>query len=167
MDLYILRHAIAEERSHEHWPDDSQRPLTAKGIKRMRRAAEGMLALGLSFDVIYTSPFVRAKQTTDIVAKVFNAEKKLRETETLATDGDPKELVDLINSAKGEFGRVLLVGHEPYLSDLISTLVVGDESLPLTMKKGGLCKLVVGALKFGQCASLEWLLPPSVSTHLR
>ena len=167
MDLYILRHAIAEQRDHEKWSDDSQRPLTPKGAKRMRRAAGGMLALGLSFDVIYTSPFVRAKQTADIVAEVFGAEKKLRETGTLATDGDPKELIKLINSANGKFESVLLVGHEPYLSDLISVLVVGDSSLPLAMKKGGLCKLNVATLKYGMCASLEWLLPPALSTHIK
>lgn len=166
MNLYILRHAIAEERDHTQWPDDSQRPLTAKGKKRMLRAAAGMLSLDLSFDVIYTSPFVRARQTAEIVAEVFNAGKKLRETDTLAADGEPEQLIDLINSATGEFENVLLVGHEPYLSDLISTLVTGDASLLLTMKKGGLCTLSVGALKFGKCASLECLIPPAVSTRI-
>jgi phosphohistidine phosphatase len=166
MDIFILRHAIAEERSHDKWPDDSQRPLTEKGKKRMRRVAEGMLALGLSFDVIYTSPFVRARQTADIVAEVFGATKKMRETDTLATDGDPKALVSLLNSAKHEFASVLLVGHEPYLSELISTLVAGDDGLLVTMKKGGLCKLNVTGLKHGKCASFEWLLPPAVSTHI-
>lgn len=166
MDLYILRHAIAEERDHEKWPDDSHRPLTRKGAKRMRRAAEGMRALNLSFDVIYTSPFVRAKQTAGIVATVFDA-KKLRETETLAVDGDPEELITLINNADAAFERVLLVGHEPYLSDLISTLVIGDSSLPLTMKKGALCKLTVSTLTYGRCATLDWLLPPGVSTKIK
>lgn len=166
MDLFIVRHAIAEERSFDQWPDDSFRPLTAKGAKRMRRIAEGMLALGMSFDVIYTSPFTRARQTADIIADVFGAGDKLRETATLATDGDPKELIELLNSAKKEFESVLLVGHEPYLSELISTLTTGDASLLLTMKKGGLCKLAVTSLKYGKCASLEWLLPPAVSTHL-
>ncbi|MBX2990665.1 MAG: phosphohistidine phosphatase SixA [Bacteroidetes bacterium] len=164
MNLYILRHAIAEERSHEHWPDDSLRPLTTKGKKRMHRIAVAMRALGLSFDVIYTSSYTRARETADIVVAVFNAGKKLRETGTLAVDGDPGELVRLINSAKNEFENVLLVGHEPYLGEFISTLLVGDSSLPLTMKKGGICKLSVGNLKYGACASLEWLLPPSVSS---
>jgi phosphohistidine phosphatase len=167
MDLYILRHAIAEERSRDAWPDDSLRPLTAKGKKRMTRIAEGMLALGLSFDVIYTSPFTRARETAEIVAAVFGMRKKLRETETLAVDGDPADLIKLIDSAKGEFESILLVGHEPYLSELISTLLLGDSSLPLTMKKGGICKLTIGTLKLGACASLEWLLPPALSTHVK
>lgn len=166
MDLYVLRHAIAEERDSSSFPDDSTRPLTKKGIKRMEEVAQGMLALGLSFDVIYTSPFTRAKQTADIVVKAFHLEDKLRETETLATYGEPAELIKLIKGTK-DATSVLIVGHEPYLSDLISTLLAGDTSLSITMKKGGLCKLNVGTLRFGACASLEWLLPPSVSTHLQ
>ena len=166
MDLYILRHAIAEERDSVKYPDDSRRPLTPKGIKRMQRVAEGMLSLGLSFDVIYTSPFARAKKTAQIVADAFGVHNKLRETETLATDGDPKELIKLINSGKDEFESVLIVGHEPYLSELISLLLAGDDHLMITMKKGGLCKLHIGTLKHAKCASLEWLLPPSLATHL-
>ena len=158
---------MAEERDHDKWPDDSQRPLTRKSAKRMRRTAEGMRALNLSFDVIYTSPFVRAKQTADIVATVFDAAKKLRETETLAVDGNPEELTTLINNADAAFESVLLVGHEPYLSDLVSKLVCGDSSSSLTLKKGALCKLTVAALTYGRCATLDWLLPPGVSTKIK
>jgi hypothetical protein len=43
---------------------------------------------------------------------------------------------------------------------LISLLLSGDSGLCITMKKGGLCKLTVNALKHGQCAELEWLLTP-------
>ena len=167
MEIYLLRHAIAEERDQDKYPDDSKRPLTAKGKKRMRRAAEGMAAAGLSFDVIYTSPFTRARQTADIVANVFRAQKKLHETKTLATDGDPEELIKLVNEMKGKADSILLVGHEPYLSDLISVLVTGDSSFTFSMKKGGLCKLVAHTLRYGKCASMEFLLPPSVSVHLK
>lgn len=167
MEIYILRHAIAEERDVDKYPDDSLRPLSARGKKRMRRIAEGMATAGLSFDVIYTSPFTRARQTADIVANVFRAQKKLHETKTLGTDGDPEELISLVNAQKGKVDSVLLVGHEPYLSDLISVLVTGDSSFTFSMKKGGVCKLVTDTLRYGKCASMEFLLPPSVSIHLK
>ncbi len=54
----------------------------------------------------------------------------------------------------------MLVGHEPYLSTLISLLLSGDGGLQVEMKKGGLCKLSVESLKHGRCAKLEWLLTP-------
>jgi phosphohistidine phosphatase len=164
MDLFLLRHAIAEQRDPTKYPDDALRPLTEKGIKRMRRVAEGLLAAGLTFDVIYTSPYTRARQTADIVADVFGLRKALRETDTLAVDGDAEELIAELN--KLDAASILLVGHEPYLSELISHLLVGDGSLDVTMKKGGLCKLTVGMLKYGKCATLDWLIPPSLSTHL-
>jgi phosphohistidine phosphatase len=167
MELYFLRHAMADERDATLYPDDSLRPLSAKGAKRMHQVAEGMRALNLSFDVIYTSPFARANQTANIVAETLRLHKKMRETDTLSTNGDPEELIRLLQSGGNEFQRVLLVGHEPYLSDLISVLLVGDGSLALTMKKGGLCKLQAGILKYGRCASLEWLLPPSISVQIQ
>ncbi len=166
MDLFILRHAIADQRDPVKYPDDSLRPLTEKGMKRMRRVAEGLLAAGLRFDVIYTSPYTRAKQTAEIVADVFDMRKALRETNTLAVDGDPEELIEELKSAEKDATSLLLVGHEPYLSELISHLLVGDASLDLTMKKGGVCKVTVGMLKYGKCATLEWLIPPSLSTRL-
>ncbi len=166
MDLFILRHAIADQRDPTKYPDDSLRPLTEKGMKRMRRIAEGLRAAGITFDVIYTSPYTRAKQTADIVADVFGLRNVLRETATLAVDGDPEELIDELKTAERDVSSILLVGHEPYLGELISHLLVGDASLDITLKKGGVCKLTVGMLKYGKCATLDWLLPPSLSTHL-
>ena len=55
---------------------------------------------------------------------------------------------------------MLLVGHEPYLSGLISLLVSGEATCAVVMKKGGLCKLSIESLKPGRCAALEWLLTP-------
>jgi phosphohistidine phosphatase len=53
-----------------------------------------------------------------------------------------------------------LVGHEPYLSQLISLLVSGREDIGIDFKKGGLCKLEAEKLRYGKCAQLIWLLTP-------
>lgn len=160
MELYILRHAIAVEHGTAGYEDDSQRPLTSKGTARMKKIAAGMLALDLSFDVILSSPYVRAKQTARIVAKTFRAEKKLEFTDHLQVGGDPEKLVDLMNTRYGPDDSVVLVGHEPYLSSLIAMLIAGEENLDITMKKGGLCKLQVSTLQYARCATLDWLLAP-------
>jgi phosphohistidine phosphatase len=167
MDLFVLRHAIAVERGTPGFKDDSQRPLTEKGEKKMKQIAEGMLALELSFDIILSSPFVRAKQTAGIVADVFRAKKKLEFTPHLGVGGDPKRLIGLINAKHGSDSSILLVGHEPYLSNLISILIAGSNDLSITMKKGGLSKLIVATLCYGRCASLEWLLMPWQLTRIR
>jgi len=54
----------------------------------------------------------------------------------------------------------LLVGHEPYLSQLIALLSSGGTSATIDMKKGGLCKLETEGLEYGHCATLQWLLTP-------
>ena len=72
MNLYILRHGIAADRSSEY-PDDNLRPLTRKGIDRMRREAKGMSAIGIAPDLIISSTLVRAVQTAEIVQQGLSA----------------------------------------------------------------------------------------------
>lgn len=167
MDLYLLRHAIAVARDTEGIRDDSDRPLTDKGVSKLRRVARGMRALGLSFDLILTSPFTRALQTAEIVADALDASQAPERTPHLAPDGDPRALIDLLRSRRGPKGSVLVVGHEPYLGQLISVLVSGDEQVTMTMKKAGLCKLDAQTLRYGRCASLEWLLTPAHLERIR
>jgi phosphohistidine phosphatase len=119
-----------------------------------------MEALGLSFDLILSSPYLRARQTAEIIAEALKARKKLELSDNLTPGGSAKKLVDLLNHLRPSPESVLLVGHEPYLSTLISLLVAGDASLAMVMKKGGLCKLSVESLAPGRCATLEWLLTP-------
>jgi phosphohistidine phosphatase len=160
MIISLLRHGIAAERSSPDGENDSERPLTAKGERRMRRIAEGMLALGLSYDLTLSSPYLRAKQTADIVAQVFKIPSGVQLSDTLTPEGNPRQLVETLHRAAPEQQNILLVGHEPYLSRLISTLLTGNANLPVVMKKGGLCTLDVESLRFGRCASLISLLTP-------
>lgn len=167
MDLYILRHAIAEERDPDKYPDDALRPLTPKGIRRMKRIAAGMRTLGIKPDLILSSPFTRARQTAEIVAETLMVRKTLKLSEHLEVGADARKLVQELRSKYSSASRVLLVGHEPYLSDFISILLLGETHLALTMKKGGLCRLAVDSLTYGRCATLEWLIPPAVSVEIR
>jgi phosphohistidine phosphatase len=160
MNLYILRHGIAVERGAPEYPNDADRPLTPKGERKLEQIAEAMEAMELSFDLILSSPYARARQTAEIVAEALHARKKLQFTDSLTPEGSPRKLVELIHGLKQQPDDVLLSGHEPYLSGLISLLVSGDRGLSVIMKKGGLCKLSVEQLKPGRCASLEWLLTP-------
>jgi phosphohistidine phosphatase len=160
MELYILRHGIAVDHGAPGFDNDADRPLTLKGRRKMEQIAEAMLALDLSFDLILSSPYPRARQTAEIVAGAFQEHKKLEFTDTLTPDGSHKQLVELIKHLEPEPGSVLVCGHEPYLSGLISLLLSGDTELSVTLKKGGLCKLSIASLQPGRCATLEWLLTP-------
>jgi phosphohistidine phosphatase len=160
MNLYILRHAIAAERGTSGVDDDSKRELTPKGIVKMRRIAVGMNKLDIQLDLILSSPYLRTRQTADIVADVFDARQVLRFTDNLTPGVGGEQVVAEINKQYRKRENILLVGHEPTMSSLIATLLSGDPSLAITMKKGGLCLLSVSVLTYGRCAILEWLLYP-------
>ncbi len=158
MDVYFLRHGIAEEKDASKYPDDGQRPLTGEGQRKLKRIASALKELGYRFDLVLTSPLVRARQTADIAASVLGIESRLKENPHLAPSGDPRRLVAEINGLGKD--SVLLVGHEPYLSGLISVLLSGREGLEINLKKGGFCHLSARSLRYGACATLECLLAP-------
>jgi phosphohistidine phosphatase len=160
MNLYLLRHAIAAQRDDTHYPDDSQRPLTSKGRRKMRRIAAGLRVQKIKLDLLLSSPYLRARQTAEIVADVFRARRHLHFTETLAPEGDPRALIRLLKKEHRDAQNIMLVGHEPYLSLFVGTLLTGSTPLPLLLKKGGLCGLSANSLRYGACATLHCLLTP-------
>jgi phosphohistidine phosphatase len=160
MRLSLMRHGIAADRTSPEYENDSERPLTPKGERRVRRAAKGIQASGLSYDLILSSPYLRAKQTAEIVAQIVRTPEGVMLAETLTPRGDPRQLIEGLCAEHRERQDVLLVGHEPYLSQLISTLLTGGPNLSVEMKRGALCALSVETLRFGRCASLIFLLTP-------
>jgi len=158
MNLYILRHGLAVEAGTEGYDKDADRPLTAKGERKLHLIADAMEELDLELDLILSSPYKRARQTAEIVADVLKVKMEL--TSTLEPGGSSSELIQLIGKTKPSAEGVMVVGHEPYLSGLISLLISGSTNLPIVMRKAGLCKLSTDSLKHGRCAALEWLLTP-------
>jgi phosphohistidine phosphatase len=163
MELYILRHGIAVERGSPGYKKDGDRPLTKEGEEKMRQIAEAMLVMDLKFDLILSSPYIRAEQTARIVATELDEDVTF--TEFLLPNANALELIREINDEKPQ--RVLLVGHEPDLSRLASLLVTGASDATIELKKGGLCKLTLDKLAFAQCATLNWLLTPRLLRQLR
>ncbi len=160
MNLYILRHGIAVEPGTPGYENDANRPLTGEGERKLGQVAEAMQQLELSFDLILSSPYLRARQTAEIIAEALAARKKLELSDTLVPGGSTKKLVEHLKRVQPAPENVLLVGHEPYLSGLVSLLVAGSESSFVVLKKGGFCKVLVETLKHGRCGFLMWLLTP-------
>ncbi|HEY2932221.1 MAG TPA: histidine phosphatase family protein [Acidobacteriota bacterium] len=68
MILCFVRHAIAADR--QSWKeDDEKRPLTAEGVKKMKRVADALSLMGGDFTYICTSPLRRARQTAKILSR--------------------------------------------------------------------------------------------------
>jgi phosphohistidine phosphatase len=160
MNLYLLRHGIAVDPSVAGFAKDAERPLTPKGKRRLRQIAGAMGVLKISFDVILSSPYVRAKQTAEIVAKSLKRLKQLKISDELTPGGNPKLLIQQLNELRPRPKNILLVGHEPYLSKLIALLTTGNTNMEIDLKKGSLCKLEAETLRYGRCATLVYLFAP-------
>ena len=156
MNLYILRHGIAADRGQEY-PDDDLRPLTGKGIKRMRREARGMRAIGVAPDLIISSPLVRAFQTAEIVQQGLNRSSEMVISNTLVPEAHPSQIIQEIAKCYSTNSSVMVVGHEPHMSSLVSYILTGKVSWLITLKKGALCNMDISASGRGQ---ILWALTP-------
>ena len=157
----MIRHAIAAPRE-EYPTDDPARPLTAKGAKRFKRAVKGLDALGIELVAVLHSPWRRAVETAQLLEPIVHGsiDHALRATDLLIAS--PRaELFGEISTA-GANGAVAVVGHEPWLGELIATLCFADarrgEQVP--MRKGGVAWLDGTAAPGGMV--LRALLPPRV-----
>ena len=138
MKLYFLRHGVAVDA--EVWDGlDSQRPLTPDGIARMKRQAKAMQRLGIVPDSIVSSPLLRAKQTAEIVAQRFDLGGRLYEDARLGLDFSVDALRAVVEERAGS-GAVMLVGHEPSMSETIVQIIGGGR---IDLKKGGLAYVCV------------------------
>ena len=160
MELYIIRHAIAQQLGRKNDFLDEKRALTSEGRERMREAAKGLRKLGVEFDLILTSPLVRAVETAEIIAHALGLNKKdVDETDNLAPGASPDELFAEIKRRAGA-ESIALVGHEPDLGNLISKIVSGSEGLAVQLKKGSTCLIEVVETVPTIRGKLVWLLTP-------
>jgi phosphohistidine phosphatase len=160
MDLLIVRHAIAYERDAKRWPDDAERPLTPEGMKLARKAAAGLKRITDNPETVWTSPFVRARQTAKILEH-YAGWPKATEASELAQDVDPQKVVALLRRHRGKL--VAVVGHEPGLSELISLCVTGErDGLDLALKKPGVACLSFKGAPTAASATLSWFVPPRI-----
>jgi phosphohistidine phosphatase len=165
MEIHLLRHGIAEERAAHGGPDD-ERALTAEGRRKVRSVAKAMRAMRLSFDVIFSSPLVRALQTAEIVAESLRLKRRLQLTEHLGSGATTEKQIAWLKSLRPAPGSVLLVGHEPNFSELTSRLLTGHERLAINFKKAGFCK-VTAERPGAELATLEWLLTPKQMERMK
>lgn len=155
--LLLIRHAQADERGPKY-PDDSLRPLVAKGHQQTAALAEVLNALALRPDRLFSSPYRRAIQTAEPLTQCV-ASGALELLEGLAADDYSQLLAELEAQLADNDGTIALVGHEPYLSELSSLLLTGNpNAVTIKFKKAALVVLE-GPLEAGQM-TLALMLPP-------
>lgn len=161
--LYLIRHAKAEERG-EAWPDDSRRPLSEAGISQMRKAARGIVRLGVSFDVVLTSPYVRTRQTAELLASAFDAPPPIVDLSSLTPNGSFAVLLeDLARQARR--ASMAIVGHEPDLGETAARL--GGLRRALEFKKGAVCRIDLETIPPSGAGAIRWFMTAKMLAAIR
>jgi phosphohistidine phosphatase len=163
MEIWILRHAVAERESKDG--RDESRPLTAEAVERMKLAGPRIANLIPGLDAILSSPLLRAKQTAEPVVQAMGEKLPFIVSSALAPEAAPDEILSEI--ARRNFERVLLVGHMPHLGRLLGFLVTGRWEAFMKMKKGSLARVECEGSAPGPPATLTLLLTSKILIRLR
>jgi len=152
MELFVIRHAIAVPGSM--LLADADRPLSPKGRKRFSEAVLGLRCLQVRFDRLYHSPWLRAVETAELLTPVLDGKAVCSPALARAPSQD---LLDALVGA-----RVALVGHEPWMGELVAWLTTGvpPHGSVFAFKRGGMAWLE-GQLQPGRMV-LQAFLPPKV-----
>ena len=155
MFIYIVRHAWAYEHGDPRWPDDSQRPLEAEGAERFARVVQALAPRGFEPGVIATSPYVRCRQTADLMAVHAAKSPPVVEFDALKPGSDFEALAAWSNQQK-TVESLAWVGHAPDVNWLAATLV-GDGAAAIRFAKGAVAAIRVHGEVGAGCGELHWL----------
>ena len=159
MDLYIVRHGIAIDREDPKCPPDPERYLTEDGIKKTRQVAKGVAALGITPDLLISSPYVRAMQTAEIFAALSYPKQKIRKTDSLLPGAEPTLFFRELAKDKHS-STVFCFGHAPQLDELIAAAFASKH--PLTaLKKSGVAGIRLKRIS-PPSAEFLWLATPKL-----
>lgn len=160
MQLYIVRHGIAIDREDPKCPPDPQRYLTEEGVEKTKQVAKGLAALGVTADLLLSSPYVRAAQTAEIFAAALEyAKQKIRRTDLLLPGAEPSLLFRELAKDR-QASSVFLFGHAPQLDDLVAT-ALGSKRHVTSLKKAGVALIELKRLS-PPIGSLVWLATPKL-----
>ncbi len=160
MQLFIVRHGLAIDREDPKCPPDPERYLTEEGVRKTKEVARGVVALGITADLLLSSPYVRAVQTAEIFAEVLVYPKqKIRRSDLLLPGAEPSLFFrELARDKKSS--AVFCFGHAPHLDDLIAT-ALGSKHHVTSLKKAGAALIELRRLS-PPSGQLVWLAPPKL-----
>jgi phosphohistidine phosphatase len=160
MEIYILRHGIAEDG--QAGQPDAERALTPEGKKKLRNVLRVAAKAGVAPSLILTSPYRRALQTAEIAAEVLDYKGDLLRTKALEPGSEPHAVWEEIRVHKDE-ANILLAGHEPLFSRLTAYLL-GCPNLKVDYKKGALACVQIDRFPAEPHGVLRWMLTPKLAT---
>ena len=169
LDLFILRHGYAGKRL----PDpvkDIQRQLTGSGKKEVVQVAKSFKRLRIKFNYIFSSPLIRTFQTAKIIAAEYKLIEQIEQCEELKPNGNKDSLCNKLKKLNVD-SAILIVGHEPYLSNMISDIIsnnhYNENRINIVLKKAGLSKIKITSTVPKLKGDLSWLLTPKILKQIK
>ena len=173
-----MRHGYAGKRLSNPIRD-RKRSLTSQGLKEVRRISKSLKLLNVQFDNIFSSPLPRALQTATVFANRYKLKNKIQQCNELISQQDRFLFYDkLVNY--NQMSSILIVGHEPYLSTMISDIIsnssgnknkinndIKSNSSNIILKKAGLSKIRITSTVPTLQGELRWLLTPDILKKIR
>ena len=162
MLIYLVRHAIAIDREPSGLFSDRARPLTSKGIKKMQRIARALRRLGVSPGEIWSSPFVRARQTAEILRENLEPMPTVEIVESLIPGSPAEAVIAQLRASQRRFESIALVGHQPDLGELAGKLLGTIRGTTLQIRKGGVVCIRIADLQPPLSGELCWMATPKI-----
>jgi phosphohistidine phosphatase len=154
MELYLLRHGIAEDRSPSG--RDADRRLTDEGRQKLRRVLERASSAGVDPSLILSSPLKRALETAEIAARELGYQGRIVRADGLVPDSSPQKLWAEVRAHAGE-SSILLAGHEPLFSDAVAWML-GSTRAMVQFKKAALVRIDFESVGAEPRGVLQWML---------
>jgi phosphohistidine phosphatase len=160
MQVYLLRHGIAEEGSHSG--NDADRALTPEGRKKLRQVLQAASDAGTQPALILTSPLKRALETAEIAKAVLKCKDNLLKTKVLAPGSTTEQIWDEIRAHR-DTPSLMLVGHNPLFNELAAYLL-GSKEIQIDFKKGALLRIDIDRFPAQPKGLLRWYLTAKLAS---
>jgi len=161
MIIYFMRHANAGEKRADPAKDE-KRPLDKDGVLQCRYIGALLAALDVQVDQIISSPLKRATQTASLIGNDISFDGRLQISDSLrpsATYDDFRELV----AACAKYEAIMVVGHNPNLTEFVSQVVTnGGSRKSIELKKGGVARVDFSPKR----SVLNWMVTPRLARAL-
>ena len=164
MVIYFLRHANAGTKQFSNPAKDEKRPIDKIGEEQSHDVGHALAAIGVTVNVIISSPLTRAMQTAAIVSQELGYEEKLVLDDALRPEATFEQFKALLNRHKDK-AAIMVVGHDPSMTEFVNRVLSGGGPLAvIEMKKGGVAKV---EKEVRRPAVLRWCMPPKVVQRIQ
>jgi phosphohistidine phosphatase len=156
MLVYFLRHASAGVSKSDPVKDE-KRPLDRDGVEQCGYVGRALAVMEAHVDAIISSPLKRATQTAALIANELAYEGKIDLDPALRPGAAFPQFRDLLTRYAGQ-EAIMVVGHNPNLSEFLGRLIGGGNRTGIDLKKAGVARVDV----YHHRGVLHWCLTPKV-----